>query len=283
MTHLQSSEYDFPDYLYTKTELCTLLYMFSHAFTRVMVTPESIEEIGVVNFQGEAISPARLLSGVVGALSENIQLSGKTITQKLTGSAMTSDVRLNSAPFAVTLGSQQGSASFYDFQSRSNDNFDSKLIFGVRGSWIGGRYFLANSTKWNVLKFSHRASMAEVRGALDGYALGKSFQQLTGRVALSSSIGLFYAKPEISRSPSNPLGVSYCSRHDQLHRTSEMKKEGAAYEQIFNFVTSRENSVYKGDLLTEALTEAAKTAPAFCNWAPSPKKSFKVHCTYEEL
>ncbi|KAH9402293.1 hypothetical protein TYRP_016351 [Tyrophagus putrescentiae] len=68
MTHLPSAEYDFPDYLYSELELCTLLYALSHGFNRVLVTPESIEEIGVLKFHKEAIAPARLLTGVVGAL-----------------------------------------------------------------------------------------------------------------------------------------------------------------------------------------------------------------------
>lgn len=284
MTHLPSAEYDFPDYLYSELELCTLLYALSHGFNRVLVTPESIEEIGVLKFHKEAIAPARLLTGVVGALSQSIELSGKAITQKLTGSAMTSDVRLNSAPLAVTLGSQQGSASFFDFQGRPSENFDSKLVFGVSGSWTDGRYFLVNSTKWNALKFSSRASLAEVRGALDGYALGKAFQRLTSKITLSSGLRLFYSKPQIGRSPSNPLGANYCSRGDLLHQKSlEIKKEGIEYDKIFNFVTSRENSVYKGALMMDVLAEAAMTSVGFCDWEPSLKKSFKVHCTYEEL
>lgn len=302
-------EYYFPDNIYNDDELCTMLFMFSHVFlnnsraiqysARVRRATyqyqgsktsnpapinsafldgaehlNPIQEKGIVSFRldsKEAIAPAKVLIGIIAGMTDTVVTSGKAITQKVSGSGMTEDVTLKDPILAVTLGSQMGTASFYEF-SNSNNGIDQNLIFGAQGSWINTTcctyYAIEGVTDPRALRRSSRGSLAQVRGALDGYIIGKNLKNNIGRDAqqlkLSTILKSYYSWPHITTG-SKKYGLSYCDRRDNRPNSQDVVEVGNTYSQIYNYAFTQENSMYKGDLINTYVDRAASNLQEFCN------------------
>lgn len=289
-------DYYFPDYVYTEQELCTMLFMFSHIFLNntyestvargkratyqfqksaqapvnsgfvesaskdVFVNP--IQEKGVVSFRqdkSEAIAPARVLIGVIAGLTTDAVLSGKAITKAMVNNEITNEVTLKDGLLAVTFGNMMGTASFFEIKNQAVD-YDQSLVYGAKGTWINETcctyYATDGVTNGRLLRRSNRGSLAQIRGSLDGYIIGKTLASLgSTQIRLSSILKSYYSAPHITTT-STRFGVSYCDRNTNKPTTTELSDIGNSYNQIYNFINSRENSVYRGELLSTQLNQA---------------------------
>lgn len=290
-TGLTSNDYNFPDYVYTNNELCTMLFMFSHIFlnntyeaSRVKratyqfqksdtqpvnspyvdtLTPAyAIQEKGVVSLRqdkNEAIAPARVLMGIITGMTDSPVLSGVTIANQVGSSGMKDDNNLKDAVLAVTLGSLMGTASFFEKQ---DPNLDQSLIFGVKGTWINETcctyYETQKVSSGKALRLSNRGSLAQIRGALDGYILGNNLKTIQDakQLRLSQILKSYYSFPHVTTT-GNKLGLSYCDRRDNKPNSATLNEVSQSYNRIYNYIFSRENTVYRGDLLSTALDQAA--------------------------
>ena len=259
VSNIKSVDYSFPEFVFTPDEACTMMYMLSHNF----VNHDPIQEQGVITFHenpSEAIAPTKVLAGIIAGMTDSPITSGKLISGKLTGVTIQTEVDLKDAILAVTFGNLMGIASFYEFQN-NKPSYDSKLIYGVKGSWINGTYTLdGTANSFQMLRNSNRATLGQIRGALDGYIIGTHLKRNMAtkgvKLTLSSILGLYYSSPQIGAFM-DKLGVNYCDRADQMPNKVELSQVGTAYNQIFNYIYSKEGSLYKGDLMYEALYNGA--------------------------
>lgn len=233
-----------------------------------------IQEKGIVSFRldsKEAIAPAKVLIGIIAGMTDTVVTSGKAITQKVAGSPMTEEVTLKDPILAVTLGSHMGTASFYEF-SNSNSGIDQSLIYGVQGSWINSTcctyYAIEGVTDPRALRKSSRGSLAQIRGALDGYIIGKNLKNNIGRDAqqlkLSIILKSYYSWPHVTAG-GKKYGLSYCDRRDNRPNSQDIAETGNTYNQIYNYAYTLENSQYKGDLINSFVDRAASNLQEFCN------------------
>lgn len=302
-------DYYFPDNVYNDDELCTMLFMFSHVFLnnsraiqysarvrratyQYQATKTSnptpinsafldggehlnpIQEKGIVSFRldsKEAIAPAKVLIGIIAGMTDTVVTSGKAITQKVSGTGMTEEVTLKDPLLAVTLGSQMGAASFYEF-SNSNNGIDQSLIFGAQGSWVNTTcctyYAIEGVADPRALRRSSRGSLAQIRGALDGYIIGKNLKNNIGRDAqqlkLSIILKSYYSWPHVNNG-GKKYGLSYCDRRDNRPASTDIAETGNTYSQIYNYAFTQENSQYKGDLINTFVDRASSNLQEFCN------------------
>lgn len=220
-----------------------------------------IQEKGIVSFRldkTEAIAPAKVLIGIIAGFTDNAVLSGKAISAKL-NSEMSVDVTLKDTVLAATFGQMMGTASFFDFGT--NNNYEQSLIYGVQGTWVNetccNYYATAGVTNARLLRKSNRGSLAQIRGSLDGYIIGKNLKNVDAKqLRLSTILKSYYSWPHMSTT-GNKLGVSYCDRRENRPTSTEIADIGNSYNTIFNYVFSKENSAYKGDLIGSYLDKAA--------------------------
>lgn len=291
------SDYYFPDNIYKKEEVCSLLFMFSHYFlnnteprNRIYkrgvfnfsnnATPvassfkaslsnndflNQIQEKGIVSYRqdnNEAIAPANVLKGIIAGLNQNFKLSGNDILISLGKKPEITDSTISDPILAVTLGSMAGSAYFFI----SNPNLDDNSVFGVNGNWANSTccsyYALGSNQFKNVksLQFSNRGSLAEIRGALDGYIIGsnlKKMQTEAKKLKLSQILSNFYTKPH-KRTGSNDF-PTYCDRGSSMPTSTDLKSVTDSYGFIYRYYSDSESFTLKSDSFKSKLDEAART------------------------
>lgn len=278
-------DYYFPDEIYTEDELCLLLYTFSHKFDLV---DGKITERGVIAFRRnptEAIAPSNLIAGIISAYSQ-WQLSGKDISSRLSV-PMSDDIRMDDGVLAVTFANRMGSGSFFEL----SNSIEPKMIYGLKGYWHNETYLmfddgLVPAKSIEMIRKCNRASLAQIRGSLDGFIIGRrlrSNHENVIKLSLSTILRMYYSSPEIV-SVVNQLGVHYCDRTELVPTAEELKRIGQQYEQIYNYIYSLDGAKYYGDQLYEHLMHSAiKTQSEFCSTKPSMKKTYKIRCTMDEL
>ena len=149
---------------------------------------EQAREYGVVGFRNDeahAIAPARVLLGIVAANSGRQQIASSEVLKGM-GLVIPTLFRESNIdiPLIVTLGEVWGYGATPSTSDREGINF------GASGTW--------NSTLCQVeykLNTNHtKGSLAEIRGAIDGYLLGmKSREPITkGQFKLSSLLRQYY-------------------------------------------------------------------------------------------
>lgn len=213
-----------------------------------------IQEKGVVTLRQdrvEAISPALVLYGVVAGLTTSPVLDGKSIT-KLNDDRL-QGVTLKDHVLAVTLASLQGSAIL----SQISMGLDEKLIFGAAGTWQNSTcctyYALDGVESKSKLEFSSRGSLAQIRGALDGYVIGNYLKNVAVKpTKLSTILKSYYSRPHITSGDF----VSYCDRAIRKPTTTDLSDVSNAYRTIYSVVSS-DNFDWLNHGFTSALDKAA--------------------------
>ena len=221
-----------------------------------------IQEKGIVSFRQdkkEAIAPAKVLMGIIAGLTANTVLSGKTITSKIMPAPMEADVTLKDPILAVTFGNLLGTASFFEFSNQVT--IEQSLIYGAQGTWVNDTcctyYATDGVTNAVALRKANRGSLAQIRGALDGYSIGKNLKNVQDiqNIRLSSILKSYYSFPRASAA--NKLGFSYCDRRENKPTSQDLNDIGTTYNEIYKFAFSVASSVYKGDGLATVLDRAA--------------------------
>lgn len=262
-------------YQYQRSQTSNPTHPINSDFLDGAVSVNPIQEKGIVSFRldsKEAIAPAKVLAGVIAGMTDNVVTSGKAITEKLSprNTAMAEETTLKDPILAVTFGSLMGPASFYEFAS-TNPSFDQSLIYGVQGSWVNSTcctyYAVEGVTDPRALRRSNRGSLAQIRGALDGYLIGRNLKNNIGKDAqqlkLSVILKSYYSWPHVTTG-GKKYGLSYCDRRDNRPNSQELADVGNAFNLIYNFVSGNENSAYKGDLINTFVDRAA-SLQEFCN------------------
>lgn len=263
--------YYFPDYIFNDNEKCSLVGMFSHIYlnhteelnrrrratysiTRSypnnqnqnlnnpiqspyqLVNP--IQEKGVVTFRqdrSEAIAPSRVLYGIVAAYTQNAVTDGKQILKsdddRLTG------VTIKDPVLAVTLGSLQGSAILF----RSSPQLDERMVFGVTGVWQNSTcctyYSLDGVDSKSKLVHSSRGSLAQLRGALDGYIIGNYLTKVSTKpTKLSTILKSYYSRPHLTVNDF----VSYCDRGNHKPTSQDMTDVANNYKTLYSVKIEQE-------------------------------------------
>ena len=296
-SNLVEMDYYFPDSIYNQEELCTMLYMFSHIFLNTtnngqmnnryrrgvyvfnqqndnsIMTGNNfaqnnqypIQEKGVVTFRqniNEAIAPAKVLIGILSGLTKNPVTNGKDIAPSLTV-----DVSFVDPFLATTLANMPGTAVFY--QSQTNQKFDEKLIFGVNGEWIDGTCCKHYSIKDSIaslekLRFSNRGSLAQVRGALDGYVIGKHLRKFDStRMRLSNILRSYYSVPHSRSGKNQDLGISYCDRGNEKPQQNDLSNEINTYSIIYSALQDLQGMNVQANSFASVLDKASQTQSKF--------------------
>nr|XP_027204684.1 uncharacterized protein LOC113798363 [Dermatophagoides pteronyssinus] len=302
-SNLVEMDYYFPDSIYNQEELCTMLYMFSHIFLNTtnngqmnnryrrgvyvfnqqndnsVMTGNNfaqnnqypIQEKGVVTFRqniNEAIAPAKVLIGILSGLTKNPVTNGKDIAPSLTV-----DVSFIDPFLATTLANMPGTAVFY--QSQTNQKFDEKLIFGVNGEWIDGtcckHYAIKDSiASLEKLRFSNRGSLAQVRGALDGYVIGKHLRKFDStRMRLSNILRSYYSVPHSRSGKNQDLGISYCDRGNEKPQQNDLSNEINTYSIIYSALQDMQEMNVQANSFASVLDKASQTQTDICRTRPT--------------
>ncbi|KAF7490075.1 hypothetical protein SSS_04752 [Sarcoptes scabiei] len=319
---LVKMDYYFPDYIYNDQELCTLLFMFSHIFlnqteqeiysrnrrdTYVFGGGQSrtfgygqssssssfsqypIREKGVVTFRQdpqEAIAPARVLIGIIAALTKSYKVSVKEIAALMGKQDFPDPIQLNDPFLATSLANIAGTAAFYDSSNNNMNNrqlYDERLVFGVKGQWLDttccNYYALTDPiSKMNVLRYSSRGSMAQIRGAIDGYIIGKHLKKIDcSRLRLSTILRSYYSLPH-SRFGENDLGVSYCNRLEEKPQMNDLTNEINNYGTLYKYVQDQDQFELKTNLFTSIFDRALQTQSDICRNRPSSNMDRNSPC-----
>ncbi|OTF82097.1 hypothetical protein BLA29_001618 [Euroglyphus maynei] len=292
LSTLVETDYYFPDSIYSSEELCTMLYMFSHIFlnttdqmmhnryrrgvyvfdqpydsrgTNGMINARTqyaeIREKGVVTFRQnnqEAIAPSKVLIGILSGLTKNPHTSSKEIAPGLN-----MDVSFKDHLLATTLANMPGTAVFY--QSNTNDRFNEKFIFGVTGEWVDGtccnHYAIKDPvSSLATLQFSNRGSLAQIRGALDGYIIGNHLRKFDStKMRLSNILRSYYSVPHSRSGKNQDLGISYCDRGVEKPVQNDLNNEIITYSQIYKFLQDLEGMNPQINSFTAVLDRAPQT------------------------
>ncbi|XP_046914380.2 uncharacterized protein LOC124495098 [Dermatophagoides farinae] len=304
LSTLVETDYYFPDSIYSEQELCTMLNMFSHFFLNttdrmmnnryrrgVYVFDQpydnsnsragtvgnfanaqySIKEKGVVTFRQnslEAIAPSKVLIGIVSGLTKNPLTDGVKIAHGFKEQVSFKD------PFlATTLANMPGTAVFYE--STNNDRFNEKLIYGVTGEWIDepccNHYAIKDSISSIIkLRFSNRGSLAQIRGALDGYIIGKHLRKFDStNTRLSNILRSYYSVPHSRSGKNQDLGVSYCDRSVEKPPQSDLNNEIDTYARIYRFLQDMEGMNPRTNSFSSILDRASQTQTDICRTRPT--------------
>lgn len=182
---------------------------------------ENAREYGVVGFRNDethAVAPARLLLGIVGA-NTNRQTVSSIVVLKEVGMDIPLMFRESAidVPLVVTLGEVWGFGA-----APSTSEEKEGINFGASGTWNSTLCQVEYKLRTNYTK----GSLAEIRGAVDGYLLGiKSREAITkGNFKLSSLLRQYYS----------PTGLfdeftSVCNRRKIDQETTTIKDQTRNY------------------------------------------------------
>lgn len=274
---------NFPDHIYRAEELCAMFFMFSHYSQntslerskratysysgpplRASTNATTYMEKGVVSFRNdirEAIAPGRVLTGVIAGLSDSFIQDGKQILAKL-GKNKDTDAVIKDPILAVTLGNLAGSAAFL----MPNNKLNEQLVFGISGAWTNNSCAavyqingIQSEDTFNQYKFSRRATLAEIRGGIDGYIIGDQLRKVKDRarsLKLSVILKSYYSKPHAQNSPTHSFTASYCDRQSRRFDT-ELRESMTAFNKIYDIYRSHTNKYqFFGDKMIDKMNEA---------------------------
>ena len=254
-------------YQFSRNEEAPVNSDFVTSNDNYIVNQYPIQEKGIVSFRqdkSEAIAPAKVFIGIIASLTSNPILSGKTISKAMmAGTEIPNEVTLKDGLLAVTFGNMMGTASFYEINNQQND-YNQDYIYGMKGTWVNQTcctyYGIDQVTSGRLLRRSNRGSLAQIRGSLDGYIIGKNLQNMgatqANQLRLSTILKSYYSEPQLS---TTTFGVSYCDRSIRKPATSDLSDIGNNYNVIYNFISNKEGSIYRGENLINQLNQAVNT------------------------
>ena len=201
-------------------------------------TPYSIKEEGVVSFRGsktEAIAPARVLIGVIAGLTPNIKTNTADVIKEVGGRIPSGySGKVIDPILAMTLADLWGSRTV-----SINDQI-SPYIYGITGEWSSTtcttHYGLSSipTDKYLEAETNSRGTLAEIRGGIDGYLIGRSLKSLgaidSSKLRLSTILRSYYSKPRMTKTTS----ATYCDRASQI--TNELQNTAQTYYEMNSLI-----------------------------------------------
>lgn len=311
---------DFPEDVLTPDEKCSLYYMLSHTINQTAlpsdqrvymaaprapilypspnepqgssrqttnsrfktnsVTPqvrmtEDAREQGVVGFRNNlvhAIAPARVLLGIIAANSITQEISTTELARSVNRPGDQDEVKdgLLNVPLMVTLG------EIWAYGATPSFMIDNGQRIGAKGKWNTTLCQVSYRLDYNTT----RASLAEIRGGIDGFILGKKTAEILkdgSTFKLSSFLRQYY-------SPSGLFDefTTVCARDRIISEISALKDQVKQYLRVWHPVAGiLMNEWQQNEMIDkssrewdEAVRQAAQPTPEDMDWCrPSRMES----------